>query len=214
MTSVYNPRVNDVSEPVPFRLETPDSILNGLIDLPALPGERPAVVICPGSSVSPEWGFLPHLAALLAARGFVAIRTEARQAADLLVVLKAAGETIAPGRVDRRRLGLFGHGDGGGAAILAADRAGVRALVTWAATVDDETLAAAAAARAPWLIVHGSEDSTVPVEAGRRLAGSKHQLLVIPGASHSFGTRYPFAGPTPQLIQALNATQRWFRAHL
>ena len=98
MTSVYNPRVNDVSEPVPFRLETPDSILNGLIDLPAIPGERPAVVICHGFEVL-EWGFLPYLAALLAARGFIAIRTEAHRLPDLLAVLEAAGETIAPNRV-------------------------------------------------------------------------------------------------------------------
>jgi len=217
--------VNDVSEPVPFRLETADSTLNGLIDLPVLPGERPAVAICQGSSGFPEWGFLPYLAALLAARGFVAIRTAAHQAADLLVVLEAAGETIAPAQVDRRRLGLFGYGDGAAAALLAAARSPwndrARALVTWATaadTVNDEILAAAATVRAPWLIVHGSEDETVPVEAARRLAGLAQstgaELLVVPGASHSFGTRHPFAGPTPQLIQALNATQRWFRAHL
>lgn len=217
--------MNDVSEPVPFRLETPDSTLKGLIDLPALPGERPVVVICSGSTGFLEWGFLPYLAALLAARGFVAIRTEASQLADLHAVLEAAGETIAAGRVDRRRLGLFGHGHGGGIAILAAARSPwsdrAQALVTWAIaanTVDDEILAAAAAVRAPWLIVQGSEDSAVPVEAGRRLAelarSTEHQLLVIPGASHSFGVRHPFAGPTPQLIQALNATQRWFRAYL
>jgi len=217
--------VNDVSEPVPFRLETADSTLNGLIDLPTLPGERPAVVVCHGSTVSPDWAFLPYLAVLLAARGFVAIRAGARQPRDLLAVLEALGDTIAPGRVDRSRLGLFGHGEGAGTAILAAARSPwndrARALVTWASaadTVNDEILAAAATVRAPWLIVHGSEDETVPVEAGRRLAGRAQstgaELLVVPGASHSFGTRHPFAGPTPQLIQALNATQRWFRAHL
>lgn len=204
-----------MSEPVPFRLETADSTLNGLIDLPALLGERPSVVICPGSSGFPEWGFLPSLAALLAARGFVAIRAGARQPRDLLAVLEALGDPIAPGRVDRSRLGLFGHGEGAGTAILAAGQVGVRALVTWGAVAD---AAGAAAVRAPWLIVHGSEDETVPVEAARRLAGLAQstgaELLVVPGASHSFGTRHPFAGPTPQLIQALNATQRWFRAHL
>jgi dienelactone hydrolase len=214
MTSVYNPCVNEVSEPVPFRLETLDSTLNGLIDLPVLPGERPAVVICHGFEVL-EWGFLPSLAALLAARGFVAIRAEAHKLADLLAVLEAVGGKLTPGRVDRRRLGLFGYGDGASKAILAAGQAGVRALVTWAATADDEILAAAATVHAPWLIVHGSEDETVPSEAGRRLSGkAQGELLVIPGANHSFGTRHPFAGPTPQLIQALNATQRWFRAHL
>jgi pimeloyl-ACP methyl ester carboxylesterase len=211
MTSVYNRRVNDVSETLPFRLETADSTLNGLIDLPVLsgkPGERPAVVICSGSA-GLEWAFLPYLATLLAARGFVAIRTGARQPGDVLAVLEALGETIAPGRVDRRRLGLFGPGEGAGTAILAAGHVGVRALVTWGAVMDT----ALAGVHAPWLIVQGSEDLTVPVDADRR-AGSEREILVIPGASHSFGTRHPFAGPTPQLIQALNATQRWFRAHL
>lgn len=212
--------MNDVSETIPFRLEIPDC-LSGLIDLPAAPGERPAVVICHGFEGS-EWGFLPYLASLLAARGFVAIRISSSDPANLLAVLEATGETIAPGRVDRRRLGLFGHGEGGGNAILAAAlspwRDRVRAVVTWAAAADLDVLAAAADVRAPWLIVHGGEDETVPVEAGRRLAGLARstggELLVIPGASHSFGIRHPFAGPTPQLIQALNATQRWFRAHL
>jgi uncharacterized protein len=215
--------VNDVSETVPFHLETMDSKLNGLVDLPSAPGERPAVVICHGFEGFLEWGFLPYLAALLAARGFVAIRfnfTRGRELADLLAVLEATGETIAPGRVDRRRLGLFGHGQGGGNALLATARSPwsdrVRSLVTWAAIPDLDVLAAAAALRAPWLIVQGGEDETVPVEEGRRLAGQaggEHELLVIPGAGHNFGSRHPFAGPTPQLIQGLNATQRWFRAH-
>jgi dienelactone hydrolase len=213
--------VNEVSAPVPFRLETPDSTLNGLIDLPAVPGERPAVVICHDADGFPEWGFLPYLAELLAARGFVAIRAEIRELADLLAVLGATGETIAPGRVDRRHLGLFGHGRGGGNALLAAARPPwrdrVRALVTWAAIADVEVLAAAAEVSAPWLLVQAGEDATVPAETGRRLselAGGVPELRIIPGASHTFGSRDPFAGPTPQLIQALNATQRWFRAHL
>ncbi|HEX4966810.1 MAG TPA: alpha/beta hydrolase [Thermoanaerobaculia bacterium] len=279
-----------MSETIPFRLETPEAVLNGRIDLPDAPGERPAVVICHGFKGFMDWGFFPYLATLLAERGFVAIRfnlsgtgmqpgdelvtdtaafranTYGRELAELLAVLAAAGETIAPGRVDRSRLGLFGHSRGGGNAILAAARSPwrerLRAVVTWAAiagidrftpaqkeewrregewpVVNSRTgqrlalgpamlaeveakrpeldvLAAAAALRAPWLIVHGEEDETVPAEEGRRLAegaGGPHELREIPGASHTFGVRHPFAGPTPQLIQALNATQRWFRTNL
>jgi len=275
---------------VPFSLDTGSATLHGLVDLPDLPGERPAVVICHGFKGFMEWGFFPSLAALLAERGWVAIRfnlsgtgmlpgdevvtdpdafrenTYSRELADLLAVLAAAGETIAPGRVDRRRLGLFGHSRGGGGALLAAVRPPwheqVRALVTWAAisNVDRFTpeqkadwrrdgelpvvnartgqrlalgsglladveqrraeldlLAAAGRLRAPWLIVHGAEDESVPVAEASLLAsraGGERELLVIPEANHTFGSRHPFAGPTPQLIQALNATQLWFRTHL
>lgn len=82
--------------------------------------------------------------------------------------------------------------------------------------------AAAARRGAPWLIVHGSDDETVPVSEARTLAraaaeagnGASHQLVEIAGGSHTFGARHPFAGPTPALIQAMNATQTWFLRHL
>ncbi|HKH43933.1 MAG TPA: prolyl oligopeptidase family serine peptidase [Thermoanaerobaculia bacterium] len=84
-----------------------------------------------------------------------------------------------------------------------------------------DLLAAAAHRRAPWLIVHGSKDESVPAVEGERLASlSSHgaappaELLTIPEADHTFGSRHPFAGPSPWLVQALNATQRWFLRHL
>src|SRR5215210_3466834 len=139
---------------VPFTLND----LHGLVDLPDEPGERPTVIVCHGFKGFMEWGFFPYLAHLLADRGFVVVRfnlsgtgmlqgdelvsdpeafkanTHGRELADLLAVLEATGRTIAPGRVDRNRLGLFGHSRGGGNAVLAADR--VQALVTWAALAD------------------------------------------------------------------------------
>lgn len=275
-----------MSATVPFTLGS----LHGLIDLPDEPGERPAVVVCHGFKGFLDWGFFPYLAALLADRGFVVVRfnlsgagmlpgddlvtdpeafranTHGRELADLLAVLEATGDTLAPGRVDRDRLGLFGHSRGGGNAVLAAAREPwnerVRALVTWASVADFDrytpgqkeawrrdgqlpvvnartgqqlalgiglleeletrggeldVLAAARALRAPWLIVHGEEDESVPAAEADRLAGASsgsHELLRIPAANHTFGARHPFVGPTPQLIQALNATQRWFRRHL
>ena len=279
-----------MSETVPFTLQAPTALLRGLADLPDEPGERPAVVICHGFKGFMEWGFFPALAALLAERGYVAVRfnlsgtgmrpgdelvtdpdafranTYSRELAELLAVLDATGESIAPGRVDRGRIGLLGHSRGGGDALLAAAslawRDRLRALVTWAAIADVDRftpeqkaewrrsgelpvanartgqqlalgtglladveehrreldlLAAAAARRAPWLIVHGAEDESVPVAEAHRLAehaAGRAELLVVPGASHTFGSRHPFAGPTPQLIQALNATQAWLREHL
>jgi fermentation-respiration switch protein FrsA (DUF1100 family) len=72
--------------------------------------------------------------------------------------------------------------------------------------------AAAARRRTPWLIVHGEVDETVPVGEGEALAAAAaepRELLRIAGADHTFGARHPFAGPNPQLIEAMNATQRW-----
>ncbi len=148
--------------PEPFTLRAPTgAVLDGLVDRPEAPGRHPAVVICHGFKGFMEWGFFPSLAALLAERGFVAVRcnlsgtgqrpgedrvsdpaafranTHSRELAELLAVLDATGVTIAPASVDPARIGLFGHSRGGGAAVLAAAhpawRERLRALVTWAA---------------------------------------------------------------------------------
>lgn len=77
--------------------------------------------------------------------------------------------------------------------------------------------AAAGRRHAPWLIVHGSADESVaPSEADRlsAAASGEHELLRIDGAGHTFGAKHPFAGPTPHLVTAMNATQAWFRDHL
>lgn len=278
----------------PFTLpSSTGALLHGVVDLPDLPegsGARPTIVVCHGFKGFMEWGFFPPLADLLAARGFVVVRfnlsgagmlpgdelvsdptafrrnTYSRELADLLAVLAATGEAIAPGRVDRDRLGLFGHSRGGGAALLAAAhpdwRERLGALVTWAAIADCDRFApedkaawrrdgelpvvnsrtgqllglgvellddleahrgeldleaAAARRRAPWLIVHGEADESVPAAEGRRLARAAappSELLEVAEASHTFGARHPFAGPTRQLVQAMNATQSWFRRYL
>ncbi len=77
--------------------------------------------------------------------------------------------------------------------------------------------AAAGRRAAPWLILHGDADETVPVseaQALRSAASDPTSLEVIRGASHTFDCRHPFVGPTPALIAAMNATQGWFRRHL
>lgn len=143
-----------------FTLRTADGRpLYGLVDLPALPGPRPTVVCCHGFKGFMEWGFWPPFAHLLAERGFTVVRfnnsgsgqkpgdelvtdpaafranTYTKEGEDLAVILEALGQGIAPGRVDRERIGLVGHSRGGGGAVLAAaaERTGgsIRALVTW-----------------------------------------------------------------------------------
>jgi len=77
--------------------------------------------------------------------------------------------------------------------------------------------AAAAARTAPWLIVHGDCDETVPVAEARRLqraARGPVELHEITASGHTFEVGHPFSGPSPQLIEAMNATQTWFRRHL
>lgn len=80
--------------------------------------------------------------------------------------------------------------------------------------LDLETAAGEIAA--PWRIVHGEDDESVPVGEGERLfarartAPATVELETIPGAGHTFGAKHPFTGPTPELIRAMNATQSWF----
>lgn len=76
---------------------------------------------------------------------------------------------------------------------------------------------AGSARRAPWLILHGDQDKTVHVSEARLLAAraaAPCQLRLIHDGDHTLGAKHPFNGPTPQLIEALNATQEWFRNHL
>jgi len=82
---------------------------------------------------------------------------------------------------------------------------------------DLDILAAAGRRIAPWLLIHGSTDETVPVAEARLLAESAAGtgcLLEIPEASHTFGATHPLAGPNPHLIEACNATQSWYREWL
>lgn len=95
---------------------------------------------------------------------------------------------------------------------------GIEVLEDLRAHAETFDLAAASSRRrAPWLILHGSEDPTVPLAEGRahqENGAEVRQLVVVEGGDHTFGAKHPFAGPTPQLIQVLNATQTWLRRYL
>lgn len=81
-----------------------------------------------------------------------------------------------------------------------------------------DILAAAARVRAPWLIIHGDEDESVPVSNAAQLhhAASKDtsELLLVPGGSHGFGGKHPWRGATPQLDRAMDCTVEWFTRRL
>jgi pimeloyl-ACP methyl ester carboxylesterase len=62
----------------------------------------------------------------------------------------------------------------------------------------------AAAIQQPWLIIHGDEDTSVPVNHARELkaAQPKAKLLIIPKADHTFGSSHPSVKDTlPILLQ-------------
>lgn len=54
----------------------------------------------------------------------------------------------------------------------------------------------------PWLIVHGTDDETVPVREAERLAslaGPNAETLYLDGVNHSFGGKHPLTEVTPTL---------------
>ena len=80
-----------------------------------------------------------------------------------------------------------------------------------------EVLAAAGRISAPWLIVHGDADASVPVEDAHRLfdaAGDTAELLIVEGGGHTFGAVHPYAGATAELRTVADATLGWFATHL
>jgi dienelactone hydrolase len=79
-------------------------------------------------------------------------------------------------------------------------------------------LEGAAKVRVPWLIVHGTEDESVPEEDGlalKRASGSPGtQMLRVEGGSHTFGVRHPWGGSTPAFDLVLERTVAFFSAAL
>ena len=73
-----------------------------------------------------------------------------------------------------------------------------------------DVVAAAGRVGVPWLVVHGAEDATVPVEEARRLAeaGPAVDLLVLEGSGHTFEAVHPLAETPPALEAALAASLR------
>jgi dipeptidyl aminopeptidase/acylaminoacyl peptidase len=69
----------------------------------------------------------------------------------------------------------------------------------------------------PWLIVHGTTDETVHLAEGEQLAevaGDNAELLRIAGGTHTFNVAHGMRTPSPQLVEATDATVRFFAARL
>jgi len=79
-----------------------------------------------------------------------------------------------------------------------------------------DVLAAAESLHAPWLVVHGASDESVPASGARDLAARAHgsRLLLIDNTGHTFGIKHPWSGSTPQFDQVLGASVDWFSHHL
>jgi fermentation-respiration switch protein FrsA (DUF1100 family) len=77
---------------------------------------------------------------------------------------------------------------------------------------------AAATLNRPWLLVHGTEDESVPLaEAHELLQQSDRswtEALFIEGAGHTFGATHPWQGPTDHTERLFDATARFFIHHL
>jgi len=77
--------------------------------------------------------------------------------------------------------------------------------------------AAGARLEAPWLIAHGESDLTVPAAEARALhaaAEATAELMLVPGAGHTFEAVHPWQGPTPAFAAVADASVAWFGRHL
>ncbi len=69
----------------------------------------------------------------------------------------------------------------------------------------------------PVCVLHAANDEAVPLVHGEHLydwCRNNHPanyFATIPGAGHTFNTRHPFEGPTPELEQLVAAAVKWIK---
>ena len=74
---------------------------------------------------------------------------------------------------------------------------------------------AAARIRAPWLILHGGSDETLPRAEAERLASlSSGTLSIIEDGSHTFGGKHPLTEIPPPLERVTRESVDFFAKHL
>lgn len=71
-----------------------------------------------------------------------------------------------------------------------------------------DVAAAAHEVDVPWMVIHGTEDESVPVNEAEVLAAAcpRARLVAVEGAGHTFGATHPFEGSSPHLERAVHAT--------
>ncbi|MCB9232196.1 MAG: prolyl oligopeptidase family serine peptidase [Bacteroidia bacterium] len=74
--------------------------------------------------------------------------------------------------------------------------------------------AAVARCKKPICIIHGDEDTSVPISHASKIYEAdewgKVELHIISGADHVFGVKHPFAGNTPEFGEVLEYTLKFF----
>jgi dienelactone hydrolase len=70
----------------------------------------------------------------------------------------------------------------------------------------------------PWLLIHGTADTSVPILEAERLEGAAEgasfRALRLEGAGHTFGAVHPWKGSTPELAKVFDETVAWLSRHL
>lgn len=72
--------------------------------------------------------------------------------------------------------------------------------------------------KTPILIIHGEKDEAVPMEHSQLLYSwsknnnPKNKLEIIMGATHTFNTKHPFTGPTPELENLIAECIIWIKS--
>jgi len=159
----------------------------------------------------PEFGLLGH------SRGALAVIVTAAERNDVGAVVTWNGVSRALRYTDRQ----LAQWEQDGQLEFTNARTGQRMAIDYEFVVDAleqrerfDLPAQAARMRAAHLIVHGSADIAVDPSEARELRGDRQvprcELLEIEGGTHTFGAVHPFAGTTPQLDRAIEASTAWF----
>ncbi len=177
---------------------------------PAGAGPSPALLLLHGSGGAVSY-WLHQFTPMLAASGFAIYaphyfdKTGTQRATAEMILdgqhfpqwLQAAADAIAHvaarPKVDARRIGVLGISLGGYlATALAIDERRIRAAVELSGGVPPGWELRASSAMAPMLVLHGEQDSIVPVSEARKLETllKRHQipsqLEIFPNETHWF----------------------------